>query len=243
PTPANRSQSSVFSVPQIRRSTNSVFNDTYTANVPLRDPDYLETVNEGVLILLKDFVAVYIAYKSAYSLGGSSYSYYIPAVPRGSSRDISKSSPTAITFRDIGGIVSVSYRIGVTSLIRRRGIRSVDLGEDIYIAAYNPTIGGPVSQYNEGNSASSCPFFVVYYAAIYDSKNCTYCNSLYKPYETVPKGIEGYRFELRAYLSETSEFSLPCKLIDSVTVYIRYLIASFNNFVKAYRRAYSLPGN
>ncbi|KAL2698176.1 hypothetical protein AAEP93_010886 [Penicillium crustosum] len=120
-----------------------------------------------------------------------------------------------------------------------------------------------VRDWNEGDSVSLRPFSVACYAATYDGKNCSYCNSLYKPCETVPKGVEGHRFELRACLSwvdefwsnkdggygisfndndEASEFLLPRELIDAVAVCVRHLVASFDNFVKAHRRVYSLPG-
>lgn len=41
---------------------------------------------------------------------------------------------------------------------------------------------------------------------------------------------------------EASEFLLPRELIDAVAGYVRHLVASFDNFVKACRRTYSLPG-
>ncbi|KAG0154098.1 hypothetical protein PDIDSM_1478 [Penicillium digitatum] len=81
----------------------------------------------------------------------------------------------------------------------------------------------------------------------------------------VPEGIEGHRFELLACLSwveefwsnceggfgvvldgndsdKESEFLLPRALVDSVAACIHHLIASFDKFVKAHRRAHSLTG-
>ncbi|QQK48166.1 hypothetical protein Pdw03_5801 [Penicillium digitatum] len=109
------------------------------------------------------------------------------------------------------------------------------------------------------------PFSIGCYAETNDGKNCLHCNGLHKPCETVPEGIEGHRFELLACLSwveefwsnceggfgvvldgndsdKESEFLLPRALVDSVAACIHHLIASFDKFVKAHRRAHSLTG-
>lgn len=42
-----------------------------------------------------------------------------------------------------------------------------------------------VRDWNEGDSVSLRPFSVACYAATYDGKNCSHCNGLHKPCETV----------------------------------------------------------